>query len=259
MSKRAKPPATDHGRHEADERPSRWKKSSPLIDLSDHKLRQLALSLTRACSGERERAIAIYKFVRRLPLVARRKWRLRTAVEVIEKRGGDAVDKATLLVALLRLAGLPARLIFAPSHGGMQRGLPVELSPMSRPIVEVWLAERWVRTDTFVFDVPYMTAARHRLSNKHEEYGYGISRAGALDWDGNRDAYVLGVEQEDDLTPSNSRSYRDARDFLAAMPFAQRVAWLARLIWWNAKAPRLDRTLSALRARQPRVAKASAA
>lgn len=171
--------------------------------------------------------------------MAERKWRLRTAREVLDRGHGDAVDKATLFLAMLRIGGLP-----------------VELSPMRRPIVEIWLSGRWLRTDTFVFDTPYLTAAHHRLRTKREEYGYGVSAAGSVGWDGNRNTYVLGAEQEDELAPDSGAVYRDAREFVQSLGFAQRLDLVARRIFWNAMAPRLQRTLRALRGRQPRQAAA---
>jgi hypothetical protein len=232
--------------------PDAWRTSSPLVDLTDGKLRRLVRTLTASCTGERERAVAIFNHVRRMPLVAERKWRLRTARQVLDRGQGDAVDKATLFLALLRIGGLPARMLFAPEHDGVRRGLPVDLSPMRRPLVEIWISGRWLRTDTFVFDTAYLTAAHHRLRSKREEYGYGVCAAGSAGWDGSRNAYVLGAEQEDELAPESGAVYRDAREFVRSLGFAQRLDLLARRIYWNAMAPRLQRILRALRTRQPR-------
>ena len=58
--------------------PRRWLGPSPLIDLEDPKLRLRVRSLTQLCKTEREKALAIYGFVKRLPLARRVKLTLRT-------------------------------------------------------------------------------------------------------------------------------------------------------------------------------------
>ena len=49
----------------------RWLVATPLIDLEDPKLRLRVRALTQLCRNEREKALALYGFVKRLRLVAR--------------------------------------------------------------------------------------------------------------------------------------------------------------------------------------------
>ena len=93
----------------AQDDPGLWLASTGLLDLGDPLLRLKAHSLTQLCKSEREKALAIYGFVKRLTLSKRIKLRHRTARQVLDAGQGDADDKATLLVALLRAAGIPAR------------------------------------------------------------------------------------------------------------------------------------------------------
>lgn len=230
----------------------RWKGSSPLMDLSDRKLKLLARSLVDGLAGERERALAVYQYIRRMPLAATRKWGARTARAVMERKRGDAVDKATLFVALLRIAGLPARVVFAPVAADVLRGLATDMASTPRPFVEVRVAGDWIRTDTYIFDAAYMDAAHHRLRTQREESGYGVSTAGAQGWNGQRNAYVLGVEQEDTFSDTDERAFHDVREFARSLRMVERLKLLVNMFRWNAQAQQLDRSLRALRARQPR-------
>src|SRR6478609_11467801 len=117
--------------------PQLWLGAPPLLDLEDPKLRLRVQSLTHLCSTEHERAMAIYGFVKRMPFAKPFKMRLHTAREVIEQGRGDWADKATLLVALLRLAGLPARIRYLTLRGEIMRGLHSGMPEPTRPVVEI--------------------------------------------------------------------------------------------------------------------------
>ncbi len=112
-----------------------------------------ARALVQLCRTDRDKALAIYRFVKRLPYTKRVKLQYPTARDVLEARGGDGDDKVTLLIALMRSAGIPARLRYMEMRGEMLRGLIPRATPAARPLAEFWLG-RWVRTDTFIFAMP---------------------------------------------------------------------------------------------------------
>jgi len=233
--------------------PDLWCGASPLVDLEDPKLRVRAQSLVQTRSSDAEKAQAVYTFVRRLPVRAAAKLRLRTARQVLERGHGDAIDKATLLIALMRLAGLPARVRFAPASREALRGLPADVSSMPRPFVEVWVGGRWMCTDTYIFDSAYIAAARQRLRRERREYGYGIHAEGASLWESHRDAYLLGPDAADALLAGSERAWRDPQEFAWALPALQRLAQLGRLACWNLATPWLEGALATIRAEaQPR-------
>jgi hypothetical protein len=80
----------------ASDRPQDWLGTTPLLDLDDSKLRLKARSLVQLCRTDRDKALAIYRFVKRLPYTKRVKLQYPTARDVLEARGGDGDDKATL-------------------------------------------------------------------------------------------------------------------------------------------------------------------
>lgn len=229
--------------------PEHWNGSAALMDLADAKLRKRAQSLVQACGTDAEKALAIYNFVRRLPLRARGKLRLRTAREVLQRGSGDAIDKATLLVALLRIAKLPARLRFGVAPRETLRGLGMDVCSLPwRPFVEVWLGERWQCTDTFIFDSACHAAARQRLRQSREEFGYGIQVADAVLWEAQRDVFLLGYLARDEMLAPDARAWHDPLEFASAQPGRPRLRLLAQLACWSLAAPFLERTLERLRA-----------
>src|SRR6476661_2116885 len=132
--------------------PGRWLASTPLLDLEDPRLAIRATSLTQLASSDRAKALAIYGFVKRMPYRRPFKMSHRRAREVLDSGWGDGPDKATLMVALLRSVGVPARLRMVRMDGRIMRGLVDRLDAISWPFVEVWLDDRWIRTDTYIFD-----------------------------------------------------------------------------------------------------------
>jgi transglutaminase-like putative cysteine protease len=217
------------------------------MDLEDPKLRLRVRALTQLCKNDREKALAIYGFVKRLPLSRRMKLRPLTAREVFDAGRGDAPDKATLLVAMLRLAQVPARMRFVTFSGEVLRGIAPGLRQVARPLVEVWLHDRWLRTDTYIFDPTCMAAARQRLKDLGWEWGYGIHVNGHMLWDGLGDAFLGGVPTECDLMVVRDLGvFHDAREFAGSREFRRQYS-LGRILYWTLLAPVTDWALRGLR------------
>lgn len=227
--------------------PQHWLGATPLMDLEDPKLRLRVRALVQLCKNERERALAVYGYVKRLPLARRWKARLGTAREVYDFGRGDAPDKATLLVTMLRIAGLPARVRYVCLTGEILRGIAPGVAHATRPLLEVWLQERWVRTDTYIFDPACMAAARQRLRDRGWEWGYGIHVQGHMVWNAVEDAFLGGVPTECDLMVERDLGvFDDPSQYLRSRAFRQSHSPLRRL-YWNMVAPVADWALRNLR------------
>jgi hypothetical protein len=240
------PPEERMAAWDADD-PRLWLGSSPLFDLEDPKLRLRVRSLTQLCPTPREKALALYGFVKRLPLTRRIKLHVRTAREVYDAGKGDAPEKSTLLVAMLRIAGIPARIRYVTLSGEILRGVTGKLREADRPLVEVWLQEQWLRTDTYIFDAECMAAARQQLKDLGWEWGYGIHVAGAMVFNGCESAYLGGVPTECDLMVVRELGLvRDELDYRAR---SRSGSWprLAHTLHWNLLAPLVDRAWRKLR------------
>ena len=235
-----------------EDHPSRWLGASSLLDLEDPKLRLRVHALTQLSKTERQKALAIYGFVKRMPLIKPMKLRMRTARQVLDAGRGDAPDKATLLVAMLRAAGIPARIRYVLVSGDILRGLTAGVRKAARPLVETWLNGRWLRTDTYIFDAAYMAAARQRLKEQGWDWGFGIHVNGAMLWDGFDHAFVGGVPTQDDpMVLGELGLFHDPAEFMQSGAYRVLRSRFARLLHWNILSQRMQRGIRKLRDDRP--------
>jgi len=228
--------------------PGYWLGSAALLDLEDPRLRLRAHALTQLCKTGRERALAVYGFVKRVPFAKPFKLRLRTAREVMDAGRGDADDKAVLLAALMRAANIPARLRYIELRGEILRGLTSGVASAARPVAEIWLGERWMRTDTYIFDAAYMAAARQRLKDRGWEWGYGIHRDGHTIWSGAGDAFLGGRPTEQDpMVLRDLGCFNDPLELISSRAWRSAYPRLARAVQWNVLAPMMEKVVRELR------------
>jgi hypothetical protein len=233
---------------EVDDDPALWLGSSAMLDLADTRLRLRARALTQLCKTEREKALAIYAYVKRIPFARPIKLHPRTARDVLDMGKGDSPDKATLLVALLRLTRIPARMRFVQYRGEVMRGLLPHLFANWRPVVEAWIGGRWVGTDTYIFDAVYMAAARQRLKDLGWDRGYGIDRDGQGIWNGLEGAWSLGLPpSQDPMALQEHGCWHDPQGFQASQEFRSRHRQFTRRMHWNVLAPWMERAIRGLR------------
>lgn len=229
--------------------PERFLGSSPLLDLQDSRLRLRARSLTQLCTTDRDKAMAIHNYVKRLPFERPLKLRLRTAREVMDAGRGDASDKSALLIALLRRSRIPARIRYVEVRSEVMRGLAPSKANAFRPIAEIWLDGRWVRTDSYIYDVAYMAAARQRLKDHDWEWGYGIHRNGQSVWNGADDAFLGGYPTEaDPMVLQTLGVFDDPLQFARSDVFRDRTRPFAHTLRSNLRALGMRRVLHKLRA-----------
>jgi hypothetical protein len=230
-----------------EEDPDHWLGSTALLDLEDSKLRLRARALTQLCKNDREKALAIYGFVKRIPFAKPFKVRVRTPREVLDAGRGDALDKVGLLVALLRMVEIPARIRYVELRGEMLRGLISHMTAVARPMAEIWLGGRWLATDTYIFDAAYMAAARKRLTEEGWECGYGIHRDGQSIWNGMEHAFLGGTELGQAQMASGYGLYQDPFEFVAGPEFSATHPPVARTLHWNMMVPAMGKVIRDLR------------
>lgn len=228
--------------------PAHWTGTSPLLDLEDTKLRLRVQGLVQLRTSERHKALALYGYVKRLPLAQPFKMRLHTAREVLDAGRGDPADKATLLVAMCRLAGLPARMRFLSLRDELFRGLPSGMPEPTRPLVEMFLGGHWIRTDTFIFDAAYFSAARERLVRNGWEWGYGIHARGQMLWDGDKHAFASGFDTAaDPMVAGEHGVFCDPLEFVSSPAYRAMHTRFSRALHANLVAPAMDRAIRDLR------------
>jgi hypothetical protein len=232
----------------AQDEPGGWLGNTELLDLEDTRLRLRARALTQLCTTEREKALAIYGFVKRIPFAKPLKLRLRTARQVVDAGRGDANDKATVLIAMMRAADVPARLRYIELRGEVLRGLTSNVASVGRPVAEIWLNDCWMRTDTYIFDAVYMAAARQRLKEHGWDRGYGVHRNGDAIWTATGEAFLNGVAPEKDpMVMSDLGVCSDPLQMVSSQAWRASHRPIIRAVRWNVLAPMMDRVVRKVR------------
>ncbi len=139
--------------HEGFDRPTRY------IDADHEMIRRLARDLTAGADTATERAVRLFYFVRDqikydplAPMLTEEDY---TASTILQRGFGYCVQKATLLTALARAAGLACRLHFADLHNHLVPDRLQELMGTDMFVyhgyVEFFLEGRWIKA-TPAFD-----------------------------------------------------------------------------------------------------------
>lgn len=250
---------TDENRRPPEEadQPERWLGSTRLMDLGDPRLRMRAASLVQLCHNDREKALAVYAYVKRLTYLRPFKMGPRTAREVLDAGAGDGPDKATLMVALLRLAGVPARMRIIVMRGEIMRGLVDHLKVISRPFVEAWIDGQWLRTDTYIFDAAYMAAARQALRASGKAWSYGVHVESPMLWTGHGSTFMSPLPLDaDPMVVQDLGLFHDPQHCMASGAFRARHVGFVRFLRWNLLVPGMRRAVDRIRSWAPPAARA---
>lgn len=171
-------------------------KAGELIDHDHPTIVATAATICRGLDRPRTRAVAIHDFVRdEIAFGWTGRFYDMKASEVLRAKIGYCNTKSTLFVALLRAAGIPARIRYVGLNAEILHGLVDAGRPyVDHSYVEVELDGRWVRTDSYIVDERLFWAARSRLQKEKRKLGYGIHLNGRIDWDGGSDCFAQFVD-----------------------------------------------------------------
>ena len=192
-----------------------WTRNTNLLECDHPRVRVLALRLTQLLRTPREKAVACFEHVRRLPFACTWSPFHTRAPDVIAAGRGDAYTKSTLFVALLRACEIPARVRALRVDATPLRGIPLRDHACAVHVVtEVQLpGGAWQRVDTYALDPELDTQLRVRLLRDHQESGWGMHVHGARGWTGQGDALsFLGCSCEQ--AREDLGCFHDVRDFL---------------------------------------------
>lgn len=230
--------------------PSQWLGTTPLVDPECPRLRLKAQAIAQHGRTDRDKVLALYGAVKKIPFGKPIKLRLRTGREVLEAAHADAEDKATLLTAMLRSQGFAARLHYVELHGEILRGLTRAIASAARPVLQVWLDGRWASTDTYIFDAHYAAAARMRLRERGWDWGYGMHRSGHTLWSAHEDAYLTGdAATAAEVSLGTLGWFHDPAQFASA--YREGLPRVGRAMRWNMLAPGMHRAVQDLRTIPP--------
>ena len=211
---------------EEDDDPRRWMGDTPMLNLGDDKLRLRVQTVVQFSRSDVERLRSICRYVASIPFDVPPLGRMKvTRTTLARRKPVGWYSKAALFQAMLRIAGFPARIRMIRVASEMYRGLAQPGGAFVLPVVEVWTRQRWVVTDNYVYDPPYLAAAREAVQQRGWRSGYGVYLDGQTDWDGMNDALVMIVpDHSGGLMPSQFLGVYD--DPLGFSQEVRRQSWL---------------------------------
>ncbi|GLE01834.1 hypothetical protein PINS_up010672 [Pythium insidiosum] len=222
--------------------------ATSVIDVFHPSIQRCAQSITSGLSSDRDKAVAIHDFVRdRILFGFSRRFVYQRASDVLQEGKGFCNTQSTLFTALLRAAGIPARIHYVSIDASILHGLDIPGPYVDHSFTEVFLDGRWIATDSYIVDSALFRSGIGRLERERLDMGYGLHRRGTIDWDGATDAfsqYIHSAEQ-----PISSRDFgvfADYKDFYACNKDAFSGGW-APYLFMPLVAPRINATIDSVR------------
>ena len=227
--------------------PQAWLRASPLIDLDDSRLRLRVLALTQLCRTDTRRAMAVYGYVKTLPFGQPERYGVKTARQVLDDGRGGWHAKTTLFIAMLRVAGLPARLRVLALPGSTLRGLVDTRFPFLLPVAEFCIDGCWLGTDTHILDPRAMSLVRLELVRRGWGRGFGVHRNGAPLWDGRHDAFAaFSPHRPDGQVLEDFGVHGDIAEFIRDLRRRSPHRWALHMAHYRAIKPRLRQAMNRL-------------
>lgn len=208
-------------------------KVTRMLDFHDETIEQLIEWEGWRTLSQYEAIGAIYNFVRDEIAFGYNQDDTLSASQVLAERYGQCNTKGTLLIALLRGVGIPARFHGFTIHKALQKGAIPNYLYMLAPKriihswVEVYFEGRWLNLEGYIIDKEYLTQVQKRFADEGGSFsGYGVAtknlKAPEIVWRGG-DTYIqkegisadLGVyDQPDDFYRKNGSNMSGLKGFL---------------------------------------------
>ncbi len=170
-----------------------------LLDFSNEKISSLIEEKKWKALPTKERINTIYEYVQNEIKFGYNESDDLKASEVLKDGYGQCNTKGTLLMALLRGAGIPTKFhgfgIDKRMQKGVVTGLAFSLAPdeIIHSWVEVWQGEKWVILEGFILDRPYLQKLQQAFSSENF-CGYGVAtknfKSPQISWDGNSNTFI---------------------------------------------------------------------
>ncbi len=176
--------------------PARWLSATPLLDLHSPSIREVATTLGVGASGAREKATAAFRHVRQAVRFGFRPSFYNLKASAVLKGGvGFCNNQSTLMIALLRAMGVPARAHFVDISAEVLSGVLNPGAPyVDHSWTEAFIDGRWRATDAYIVDPPLLRGAKARLQREGRVLGYGAHINAVSEWDGHADAFSQFVD-----------------------------------------------------------------
>ncbi len=183
-----------------DEQLAHWRQTSLLLDYQHPTIQSLVAQRGWTKLLEYERIGAVYDFVRDEIAFGYNASDDLPASTVLADGIGQCNTKGTLLMALLRAAGVACRFhgftIDKALQNGAITGIAYRLAPRNiiHSWVEIWSAGHWIRLEGFILDIKYLQALQRRFVDHQGPFcGYGAATSNLqsppVDWVG-KDTFI---------------------------------------------------------------------
>lgn len=211
--------------------PQRWRGDTPMLNLRDDKLRLRVKTVTQFSRNDAERLRSICHYVAAIPFDVPPFTAMRFTRQTLSRRHAVGwYSKAGLFQAMVRAAGFAARVRMIRVDHQMYRGLTGDHGVYGLPVVEIYTGGRWVVTDGYLYDLPYLAVAREAVQRRGWPSGFGVHLDGPTDWDGIHDALVM-------IAPDKAGEGGQPSQFLGVYDDPQAVGDAirrrSRLHWWR--------------------------
>ncbi len=182
--------------------------ATPLLDVHHPDIESLVARRDWRTLSPYNRIGAVYDFVRNEIAFGYNEGDELPASRGLADGIGQCNTKSTLLMALLRAAGIPCRFhgftIDKPLQKGAITGLAYWLAPQRiiHSWVEVSLEGRWIALEGFILDAPYLSSLQRRFPQARRFCGFGAATpdlsAPGVEWRG-QDTYIQKEGIADDF------------------------------------------------------------
>ena len=196
-----------------------WLAATRYIDAAHPAIIAAAARATAGAVTDVARAVRLHDFVRDIPFGWAPAFDEQKASEVLASGIGFCNTKSTLFVALLRAAGIPARIHFVAISRRTLRGLITPPSAyIDHSFTEVLLDGRWLATDSYNVDPVLHRAAVAKLRAENALVGHGAHGNGTCVWNGRSNAFSQFVDDASvpDLSDADFGVHADIGAFYAS-------------------------------------------
>lgn len=208
--------------------------SGGYIEADHPRIRALVAAITADLVETREKAVRIHDFVRdEVDFGWTSSFYRMPATDVLESGVGYCNTKATLFIAMLRAAGIPARQRFVDISSEVLRGFLTRGNPyLDHSYTEVYLDGRWLGVDSYVVDLPLFRNSQRLLAQSGMKLGYGIHTNGVPTWDGRSDSFIQFVNDGSvpSLTTRDHGVFADVEEFYREVDGHDKLSGLNRFL-----------------------------
>ncbi|ROZ64107.1 transglutaminase family protein [Ramlibacter sp. WS9] len=212
---------------------ARWLRNTALLQHDHPKIRLLALRLTQLKGGPADKAVACYQHVRQLPFACAADAPHTTSVGVLGAQAGDAFTKSTLLIALLRSLGIPARARVVALQPDFLWGLmDISGRAIEHVITEILIDGQWLGVDSYVVDLALGLQARNQLLRQGRKRGWGVHMNGEVAWNGTSHSLALFHPREPESLPLHELGvFDDVGEFCECGTGQAPPSWARKQQW----------------------------